>query len=209
MSAPSFSPGIILSVRPLRESDYIAVILTQDLGKIEAIARNARKSTRRFSGGLDILDSGLFELQKPLSGKTLYTLRSLEHKNLWKRLTSSLNLLSSALLIAEISERVCGLDDPNSSGVYCVLLETLICLDSLDKQSRISPVLVVALKQLLRHSGFSTQNTGAVSSSVSTTQDSAIADSPVHELRELLDYVEHCLEKPLKTRSNLQFPATS
>jgi DNA repair protein RecO (recombination protein O) len=46
------SPAVILSTRPLGEADLLVVLLTPDRGKIRAAARNARKSKRRFPGGL-------------------------------------------------------------------------------------------------------------------------------------------------------------
>ena len=46
------SPAVVLSTRPLGEADLLVVLMTPDLGKVRAAARNARKSKRRFPGGL-------------------------------------------------------------------------------------------------------------------------------------------------------------
>jgi DNA repair protein RecO (recombination protein O) len=46
------SPAIVLATRPLQEADLLVVLLTPDHGKIRCAARNARKSKRRFAGGL-------------------------------------------------------------------------------------------------------------------------------------------------------------
>ena len=43
---------MILGTRPLGEADLLVVLLTPDGGKIRAAARHARKSRRRFAGGL-------------------------------------------------------------------------------------------------------------------------------------------------------------
>ena len=56
----SDTPGIILRLNPYRDADYIAVILTKELGKVNCLARSARKSKHRFFSGLQILDSGDF-----------------------------------------------------------------------------------------------------------------------------------------------------
>jgi DNA repair protein RecO (recombination protein O) len=50
--AATRSPAVVLSTRPLGEADLLIVLMTPDLGKVRAAARNARKSKRRFPGGL-------------------------------------------------------------------------------------------------------------------------------------------------------------
>lgn len=45
-------PAVILRTRALRESDLIVVLLTPDRGKVDCIARGARRSRKRFPGGL-------------------------------------------------------------------------------------------------------------------------------------------------------------
>ena len=54
MSADRVTPAVVLRTRPLRESDLIVVLLTPGLGKVDCIARGARKSRRRFPGGLPV-----------------------------------------------------------------------------------------------------------------------------------------------------------
>ncbi len=49
---PASVPAVILRTRPLGEADLVVVLLTPSHGKVEAAARNARKSKRRFAGGL-------------------------------------------------------------------------------------------------------------------------------------------------------------
>ena len=51
-SAAETSPAIVLRTRPLGESDLLVVLLTPEQGKVEAAARGARNSKRRFPGGL-------------------------------------------------------------------------------------------------------------------------------------------------------------
>jgi DNA repair protein RecO (recombination protein O) len=53
MSAQAVAtPAVVLSVRPLGEADLLVVLLTAACGKIRAAAAAARKSRRRFPGGL-------------------------------------------------------------------------------------------------------------------------------------------------------------
>jgi DNA repair protein RecO (recombination protein O) len=51
-SAAETSPAIVLRTRALGESDLLVVLLTPGHGKVEAAARGARNSKRRFPGGL-------------------------------------------------------------------------------------------------------------------------------------------------------------
>lgn len=48
----ALTPAVVLRTRELRESDLIVVLLTPDRGKLDCLARGARRSRRRFPGGL-------------------------------------------------------------------------------------------------------------------------------------------------------------
>src|SRR6202008_5002917 len=50
--------ALILRSYKLGESDRIVVFLTRDRGKKRGVAKNARKSFRRFGGGLEPMTSG-------------------------------------------------------------------------------------------------------------------------------------------------------
>jgi DNA repair protein RecO (recombination protein O) len=48
----ALTPAVVLRTRELRESDLIVVLLTPGRGKVDCLARGARRSRRRFPGGL-------------------------------------------------------------------------------------------------------------------------------------------------------------
>lgn len=48
----TLTPAVVLRTRELRESDLIVVLLTPGRGKVDCLARGARRSRRRFPGGL-------------------------------------------------------------------------------------------------------------------------------------------------------------
>ena len=50
--AAAGTPAVVLATRPLGEADLLVVLLTPHDGKVRAAARHARKSKRRFAGGL-------------------------------------------------------------------------------------------------------------------------------------------------------------
>ena len=45
-------PGIVIRQQPLGEADLIVTIVSPELGRVDAMARGARKSSKRFGGGL-------------------------------------------------------------------------------------------------------------------------------------------------------------
>lgn len=46
------TPAVVLATRPLGEADLLVVLLTPGRGKLRAAARHARRSRKRFPGGL-------------------------------------------------------------------------------------------------------------------------------------------------------------
>src|ERR1700757_3474544 len=49
------SEAIVLRTYPLREADLLVTLFTRTEGKVHGVARSAKKSKRRFSGGLEPL----------------------------------------------------------------------------------------------------------------------------------------------------------
>ncbi|MGH2652227.1 MAG: DNA repair protein RecO, partial [Actinomycetota bacterium] len=49
------SEAFVLRAIPLGESDRIVSFLTREEGRIRGVARNARRSRRRFGGSLELL----------------------------------------------------------------------------------------------------------------------------------------------------------
>jgi DNA repair protein RecO (recombination protein O) len=81
------TPGILLRKLAYGEFDFIITFLTRDIGKIGAIAKSARKSTKRFAGSLELFShlemvltrrgrEGLFYLQEVAIKKPFEGLRS-------------------------------------------------------------------------------------------------------------------------------------
>lgn len=60
--ADTLSDCIVVRLQPLREADLIAVLLSPERGRVDAYARAARKSTKRFGGRLEVFMHGDAEL---------------------------------------------------------------------------------------------------------------------------------------------------
>jgi DNA repair protein RecO (recombination protein O) len=65
MSAASKCEAIVLATRALGEADTLAVLFTAEHGKVRCAARGAKKSKRRFVGGLGGGAVGTAELHAP------------------------------------------------------------------------------------------------------------------------------------------------
>ncbi len=68
MSTASRCDAIVLATRPLGEADVLAVLFTATHGKIRSAARSAKRSRRRFAGGLGGGAVGIAELHPSRTG---------------------------------------------------------------------------------------------------------------------------------------------
>lgn len=75
MSALVRSEGLVLRTRAFRESSKIATVLTRRTGRIDLLARGARKPGSRFGAALEIGTEGSF-IYYERETKTLWTLSS-------------------------------------------------------------------------------------------------------------------------------------
>ncbi len=57
-------PAIVLRTRPLGEADLVVILLTHGAGKLACAARSARRSRKRFSGGLPVGALGRAEVSR-------------------------------------------------------------------------------------------------------------------------------------------------
>lgn len=68
MKGASRCEAIVLATRPLGEADVLAVLFTAEHGKVRCAARGAKKSKRRFAGGVGGGAVGTAELHPPRTG---------------------------------------------------------------------------------------------------------------------------------------------
>lgn len=104
MTEELHSNAFVLRTRNYGESDRIVVLLTEEAGKISAIAKGARRSVRRFAGGaLEPFQ----ELAVRLDRKSMYSLAFLHesrvvHSN--RALASNLDAFAWAAYLTELTE---------------------------------------------------------------------------------------------------------
>lgn len=87
--------ALILQRTPYSESDWVICLFAECSGKISAITPGARKSKRRYAGGLEPFHSLTVQLRSPSRGD-MFQLQSSEIAHPRHNLVSSLNAMKSA-----------------------------------------------------------------------------------------------------------------
>jgi len=82
------------------ESDRVVTLLTRDHGKVPAFARGARKSVKRFRGGLGFF--ALTSVALNLNASGLSTLRESDTEERWDGIASDLHKMSSGSYLLEL-----------------------------------------------------------------------------------------------------------
>jgi DNA repair protein RecO (recombination protein O) len=93
--------GVVLKTTPLRESDLLVVLYTATHGRVSAVARGARKSLRRFSGALQLLVLGRYQLGRRPRGE-LWGLDGAEVEREWTALASDVVAVAHASYVVEL-----------------------------------------------------------------------------------------------------------
>ncbi|MBQ28877.1 MAG: DNA repair protein RecO [Acidimicrobiaceae bacterium] len=138
--------GVIVRTHKLGEADRILSIITENNGKVRAVAKGVRKTRSRFGGRLELLRH--LDLQFYKGRGDLDIVTQAETRDHWPDIRNDLERLGKALTIAEAVDQI-GQDWQPDQGLYHMLcggLETLHVAD---------PVLIVPafMLKLLAHEG--------------------------------------------------------
>jgi DNA repair protein RecO (recombination protein O) len=118
--------AIVLRRVPYGEADLVVTLLGLDTGRVSALARGARKSTRRFAGGLEPGLAGEARL-RDRPGADLMGLDSFEARTDPGGLAGDLAKAAHAAYAVELCDRLCPPRQPERE-VYAWLDEFLACL---------------------------------------------------------------------------------
>lgn len=121
------SEGIVLRSRPFRESSKIATVLTRRSGRVDLLARGARKPGSRFGAALEIGTEGSF-IYYERDERTLWTLSSADILCSHHPLRENPRTL---LLLARIVKLVAHLSQPGETnpGLYNLTLAVLAAME--------------------------------------------------------------------------------
>lgn len=118
--------GIVIRTWKLGESDRIVVILTQENGKIRAVAKGIRKTKSKFGGRLEPTSHVSLQL---FSGKgELGIVTQAETIDSFQNIRSNPDLFSEASAMLEVVDHVAPDDSPDTNR-YKMLLGALRTLD--------------------------------------------------------------------------------
>ena len=150
--------AIVLRTHALREADLVVTLLGETTGKIVALARSARRSKKRFMGGVDIFDCGNCTLTIPRGESTFYTLEHLHDRQAWQQLMSSIDRLAVASFCLELSDAIVADGDPEGGTLFRPLYYTLRALERAEAFQEQVTIGCYYILESLRKSGFNVVN---------------------------------------------------
>jgi len=119
--------AIVLRAVNYGEADRIVTLFGRETGPLSALARGARKSQRRFAGGLGLCAVGVASLRER-AGADLLTLESFDATAAHLALGTDVARMAHAAYAAELVTKLCAPRQVEAA-VYDWLAEFLACLD--------------------------------------------------------------------------------
>ncbi len=180
-------PALVLRIRPFRESDLIAHLLTPSLGKVSVIARHARGSRKRFPSSLDLFDRGSARLARERNGSL--GVKEFTPSHSLQRVRGDLDKLTLASLLCEAFDLVIQEESADDSREFFEILD--LSLNAIDEAADTRGSLravFVALASLTKRAGIA---------------DLSSAQPGSRALASLLESIERFTERKLATRSTL------
>lgn len=121
--------GIILKQTKYNESDKILTIFSKDRGKIQAIAKGARKHKSSLRAGSQIFGYSKFILYK---GRGMYNISQAENIESFYHLRENLEKLAYGTYIIELVDSAIAEEESNEK-LFGLLIKTLKILSKLDR----------------------------------------------------------------------------
>ena len=149
--------GIILNSRPMGEYDRIVGIFTEDLGRIDGIAKGARSFKNRFGGSLEPFTHCRLGLFRKRHG-SLYRIESADIIKSFSQIREDLDLILHSSSMVDVLRKITPLEDP-SKAIFTLLLRSL---DRISAGEHIDNVLFFYQIQILHLSGLVLRFDGCV-----------------------------------------------
>ena len=187
--------GILIRAIPSSEADLIVAILDEHGEKHITIAKQARKSRKRFGSSLDIFDFGRFEASQGRGGMPI--LQSFIPEPGFRKIRESLSRIACASVLVEAIDLLIpeGHADKGEHSPFQIAEETLSSInESTDIKSELR-ALYTGLSQILEFSGYHDKETERQPS--------------LHALRLTIAHLEWCVERRLKSKESLEMVTRS
>lgn len=130
----SKTQGVILNSRPLGEWDRIVEIFSEDMGRIQGVAKGARSFKNRFGGSLEPFTYCRLNLFKKRNG-TLYRIESADIIESFHKIRDDLSLLLHASCVIDALRKLVPFEEPNKtiSSLLHKSLQRIVSGDPADK----------------------------------------------------------------------------
>lgn len=123
------TPAVVLRTRELRDSDRIVILLTPGRGKVDCIAKGARRSLKRFPGGLPVGARGIASFHDSRGRRSsLVPLArfspNVDHSGMGR----DLEAFAYVHYVCELADQLVGgaTPDPGSFGIVCEAIAAAI-----------------------------------------------------------------------------------
>lgn len=144
--------GVVISSTPYRESDLILEILFEGVGKRSVIARGARKSKRRFFGGIEIFESGKF-LLSPSKNKGILQIDGISDRTYLEGLRKNLFAFQGASLLIEVAAKLIPEEDHEAATLLPLILKLLRYLSSNTDKLQCMALLSYGILEICKYAG--------------------------------------------------------
>jgi DNA repair protein RecO (recombination protein O) len=119
--------AVVLRTLAFGESDKIVTLLTPDEGKLNGIARGAKRSLRRFGGALELFSHVRVDLRQRRTAELAFLERAVLIRP-WRRLLTSLERYAAASHVIEVADKLTA-EREVGDRLYSVVVASLTRLD--------------------------------------------------------------------------------
>lgn len=127
--------GIILNSRPMGEWDRIVEIFSEDMGRIQGVAKGARSFKNRFGGSLEPFTYCRLNLFRKRNG-TLYRIESADIIQSFQKIRDDLSLLLHASCVVDVLRKLVPFEEPNKI-IFSLLHKSLRRIEAGDPPDKI------------------------------------------------------------------------
>lgn len=176
-------------MHPSGEADLVLRVIRAEGDKVSLLAKNARRSKKRFGSSFDLFDRGRFEASQGRG--SLLLVQSFIPGAAWRTVRTDLDRYIAATVLCEAADHLVpeGVE-PEGPASHQTVQDTLQAIEDAGGTKEALRALYLGVANLLSIAGF---------------LDQTLAQTPsANYLRQLLDNVESVTERKLRSRLSLE-----